>query len=61
MWARDVIWERMGLFDGPGLVRIKGLLKHLEFKYADAFYSSQTAASQPETVVIIPGENWFVL
>ena len=57
MWARDVIWERMGLFDGPGLVRIKGLLKHLEFKYADAFYSSQTAASQPETVVIIPGKN----
>ena len=47
----------MGLFDGPGLVRVKGLFKHLEFKYADALYLSQTAASQPETVVIIPGKT----
>ena len=47
----------MGLFDGPGLVRVKGLFKHLEFKYADALYLSQTAASQPEAVVIIPGKN----
>ena len=54
---REVIWERMGLFDGHGLVRVKELFKHLGFQCADALYSSQTAASQLETVVIIPGEN----
>ena len=47
------------MFYGHGLVRVKGLFKHLEFEYADALYLSQTAASQPETVVIIPGKNYL--
>ena len=45
------------MFYGHCLARVKGLFKHLEFEYADALYLSQTAASQLETVVIIPGKT----
>ena len=44
------------MFDGPGLVRVKGLFMHLEFEYEDAVYPSQMSASRPETVVIITGK-----
>ena len=45
------------MFYGHCLARVKGLFMHLEFEYADALYLSQTAASQLETVVIIPGKT----